>query len=94
MYPNGKYINSKLILCHNPSFAMMVLENSGLSDKINNTKNRKANIKEITDITPVILSLSLNESMANNSLKLRFFARVPPPVSGVKSGRDLDPPTL
>jgi len=24
-------------------------------------------------------------------LKLRFFARDPPPVSGVKSGRDLDP---
>ena len=27
-------------------------------------------------------------------LKLRFFARDPPPVSGMKSGRDLDPPTL
>jgi len=26
-------------------------------------------------------------------LKLRFFARDPPPVSGLKWGRDLDPPT-
>ena len=26
-------------------------------------------------------------------LKLRFFARDPTPVSGAKSGRDLDPPT-
>ena len=67
MYPRGKYINSKFILCHRPSFAAMVLENSGLSAKINNTKNRKASINEITDIIPVILSLPLNERIASNS---------------------------
>lgn len=67
MYPSGRYIKNKFICCHKPSFATIDLENSGLSAMINSTKNRKASIKEITDIIPVIPSLALNESMAKIS---------------------------
>lgn len=67
IYPSGRYINSKFNLCHNPSFATIVLCNSGLSAIMNSTKNNIANIKDIADIIPVNLSPDLNEIIDNNN---------------------------
>ena len=67
MYPRGKYMNSKFILCHNPSFATNVPLNSGLSAMTNNIKKRNANTKEAEDTSPVVLSFVLKESIAKSS---------------------------
>ena len=48
----GQYINSKLNLCHNPSNAMTVPLQYGLSAIINSAKNTIARIKQIRDNTP------------------------------------------
>ena len=67
MNPIGKYINNKLSLCHKPSFAIIVLANSGLSDITNNTKKKKDIIKDIIAIIPDILSLFLKDKIEKSS---------------------------
>ena len=62
--PNGRYIKKRLSLCHKPSFAITVFENSSLSDMMNSVKNRSERTKHATLIQPVSPSLLLNDSMA------------------------------
>ena len=62
--PSGRYIKRRLSLCHKPSFAITVFENSSLSDMMNNAKNRSERTKHATLIPPVSPSLLLNDSMA------------------------------
>ena len=66
MIPNGKYIKRRFNLCHKPSFATSVFENSSLSDITNNVKNSNARTKHAMLIPPVSPSWLLYEIMAIN----------------------------
>ena len=61
---SGMYIKKRSSLCHRPSFAMNVPENSSLSDIMNRVKQTIARIKQMMLIIPTELSLFLNESIA------------------------------
>ena len=67
------------------------LNNSGSLD-IND--NRTEEEKELIALRKRVKQLEMENDILKHCLKLRFFARDPTPVSGAKSGRDLDPPTL
>lgn len=67
IYPNGKYINNKFNLCHNPSCAIHVFSKDGLSDITNNIKNKSVSTKETINKAPVILWCIRNESVDKSS---------------------------
>ena len=62
----GRYINSRLSLCHKPSLAIGVFENSSLSDITKSVKNTKDSTKHAMLIAPVTLLPLRNERIPMN----------------------------
>ena len=58
---SGKYIKSKLSLCHNPSLLMKVFEKISFCDITNKTKKNNPVVKQIMLTIPMMISLFLKE---------------------------------
>ena len=67
----GRYMKTRLSLCHKPSLSTKVPLNSGLSAITNNTKNTIARTKLAILTDPIKVLCSLNDNMAKRSGKNR-----------------------